>query len=352
MAYDIFLSYRRSDQAIARALVGELEKRGVAVWWDQNIEGGEDWRDAIVAGLTDANALIILFSDDCNSSKQLKKELAIADTLDKLVVPVLIEDTQPKGHFLYELAARNWIQIFPNAQKKAGELAERLAREVQDLRPASSQPAPAASAPAAESLSVGETIGAPGTVPPQAPPRPTPAPQPQISPDAVERKARKAEAAAERKKRREEARKTLRDFLPFRWIDAVPILAVGALFFFMVMLPDLHYNNEMETFGQVIGIGALGLSAYGALVFPIRYYLRKRRVSRAAIMYLLSSVVLFGLFFAGLVAYWEGDIEYAMEEAQFGLVVYAVFAVIAITIYAILHGQRLVRSFRKNVEVI
>ena len=349
MAYDIFLSYRRSDQAIARALVGELEKRGVAVWWDQNIEGGEDWRDAIVAGLTDANALIILFSDDCNSSKQLKKELAIADTLDKLVVPVLIEDTQPKGHFLYELAARNWIQVFPNAQKKAGELAERLAREVQDLRPATSQPAPT-SAAAAESQTMRDVLLGPGTVPPQAPPQP--APQPQASPDAVARKAQKTEAAAEKKKRREEARKTLRDFLPFRWIDAIPILAAGALFFFMVMLPDLHYNNDMETLGQVIGISALGLSAYGALVFPIRYYLRKRRVSRAAIMYLLSSVVLFGLFFAGLVAYWEGDIEYAMDEAQFGLVVYAVFAVVAITIYAILHGQRLVRSFRKHVEVI
>ncbi|MEL6957193.1 MAG: toll/interleukin-1 receptor domain-containing protein, partial [Pseudomonadota bacterium] len=126
MDYDIFISYRRTDQPVARELVQQLESRGVRVWWDQKIEGGEDWRDAIVAGLESAHALVILFSSECNESKQLKKEMAIADTLDKLVIPVLIEDTKPKGHFLYELAARNWIQVFPNPESRDSDLAERL----------------------------------------------------------------------------------------------------------------------------------------------------------------------------------------------------------------------------------
>jgi len=56
MAYDIFISCRRTDQPVARALVEQLEARGVKVWWDQKIEGGEDWRDAIVAGLEAAEA--------------------------------------------------------------------------------------------------------------------------------------------------------------------------------------------------------------------------------------------------------------------------------------------------------
>ena len=35
----------------------------------------------------------------------------MADHLDKDVIPVLIEQTRPRGFFLYELAALNWISV-------------------------------------------------------------------------------------------------------------------------------------------------------------------------------------------------------------------------------------------------
>lgn len=344
MAYDIFLSYRRSDQAIARAIVGALEERGLAVWWDQNIEGGQDWRDAIVAGLTDSNALVILFSDDCNSSKQLKKEIAVADTLDKLVVPVLIENTQPKGHFLYELAARNWIQVFPNPQAKTGELADRLAREVADLRPDGASPAPAM---AQESI-IGEAPAAaqePGATPVAAPPAERSAPA------EARTTARKVEAATARKKKREERKKTLRDFLPFRWIDIFP-LALGMFVLLALQRFDPHTSNNSELIGMFVGWAALIMAGYGALVFPIRYFMRGRRITRALLMYVLSSIVLFGMFFIGVWIWWEGDMEGALEDSGIAAVIWAIFAVVAMGVYAIAHGQRMVRSFRKNVEVL
>ena len=72
MTYDIFISYRRTDQELTKAVVDELTSRGVKVWWDGFIEGGEDWRGAIVEGLSESTALVILFSEACNQSKQLK----------------------------------------------------------------------------------------------------------------------------------------------------------------------------------------------------------------------------------------------------------------------------------------
>ena len=131
MTNDVFLSYRRTDQALAQSLVESLQRQGVRVWWDQMIEGGEDWREAIVENLTAARSLVILFSEECNTSKQLKKELSIADGLDKEVNPVLIEDTKPKGHYLYELSARNWLRVFPNPETKMDESAARVAFELQ-----------------------------------------------------------------------------------------------------------------------------------------------------------------------------------------------------------------------------
>ena len=126
MAHDFFLSYRRADKAFARSLVEEITARGATIWWDEMIPAGVDWRDAIADNLNSAEVIIILFSEACNDSKQLRKELALADDLNKMVIPVLIEDTKPKGHFLFELAARNWIQAFPEAERKIDSLSVKL----------------------------------------------------------------------------------------------------------------------------------------------------------------------------------------------------------------------------------
>jgi len=325
LSYDIFLSYRRSDRPIARDLVAELEARGVAVWWDEKIEGGEDWRDAIVDGLERSSSLVILFSDECNASKQLKKELAIADTLDKLIIPVLIEETQPKGHYLYELASRNWIQIFPNAEQKTAKLAEKLAATL-DGADLLSRPSSPAEAPAA----------APS--PTETAPAPT---------------ARAAAPKPKKTKPAKPAKRTRRDFLPFKWIDLLPLGAgLVGIFYLMSSQGDLDMDNPLEALGQLVGLGALLLGAYGALVFPIRYFMRGRRVGRAALMYALSSIVLLGLFFGGLILWWEGDIESSIDDLIIGAVIWGAMAVVAIVLYAILSGIRAARNFRKNVEVI
>jgi hypothetical protein len=43
---------------------------------------------------------------------------------------VRIENIQPAGAFLYELASRNWVSAFENTEAKLAELAQRLAKLV------------------------------------------------------------------------------------------------------------------------------------------------------------------------------------------------------------------------------
>ena len=322
MTYDIFISYRRSDQAIARSLVAELEKQGLSVWWDQNIDGGEDWRDAIVAGLESAKSLVILFSDDCNSSKQLRKELAIADTLNKPIIPILIEDTQPKGHFLYELAARNWIQAFPNAASKTREVAAKLAN---DLR---QDGVLGGSTPMAESM---------GSAP------------------ADPARAGKAQLKAAKRRAKDIAKQNMRDFLPFRWIDIPLVLALSIAFTLW-----LEPSFDDDTFAQLATTYGLWMvfvtSAYGAVMFPIRYYMRRRRFWRAVGSYILSSLFLYGLCFG---IYWYGanfaGIDSFGEAWGFLMitgVIWLVYLVVAFVFYAILSAQRAVRNFRRNVQKV
>jgi len=132
---DIFLSYSRSNQVVADAFFQAAEKIGLSVWYDQLIPSGNDWREAIVDALNQCKALVILFSEASNSSLQLIKELAVADNFGKLVIPILIEHTQPRGAYLYEMAARSWISLYPDPATKMDYLVSRISAQLHNTVP-------------------------------------------------------------------------------------------------------------------------------------------------------------------------------------------------------------------------
>jgi len=371
MAYDIFISYRRTDQSMARALVFALESRGITVWWDQKIEGGEDWRDTIVEGLTHAKALVILFSESCNDSKQLKKELAVADMLDKNVVPVLIEDTKPKGHFLYELAALNWLQIFPDAERKVDGLANRLIDELE------LEATPPATELASDPLSGtnGDGIQGSGLVPqaPPTPPQARPAPKPRPAPtrysydeDELPIGADTVRKIVKQGQRAKIAELWYKDLLPFKWYELLIAAGIAALAVFGGAMPvegapPPPPGMEVTAFTLTLdGLGTFFLTALviAMVVFPFRYYFRDRRVGRAARFYAYGVAVLaviLGVIFGVHPHIIDQDLGVGenMLYALIGsIVVFGFIALITFGIYGLLHFRRTMGNFNRNVEAI
>ena len=330
MAHDIFISYRRVDQELAKALVNGLTSRGVRVWWDGEIEGGEDWREAIAENLSVSDALVILFSEACNDSKQLKKEIALADTLDKIIVPVLIEDTKPRGHFLYEMAAINWLQIHPDPETKINSLVARLIEE----------------------LEIGTGPSSQGFTAEPIQPDPQ-TDRPQISEPARDRQTleRKVQAKADAK----EKKRQLRDFLPFKWYEVL-IAGLAAVLMQMAVTEDLNdpdriipYWDPALGFFLVLGVIAL-------LVFPIRYYVRRRRVGRAFRSFVASNLVIGGAF-AAIASFHPDFYDEAVSQSEniwimaiAMTIIVVVMTCIAFAIYGLLHFQRALRSFEKHVD--
>ncbi len=130
MAGEIFISYRRADEAWARRLHAQLQAIGVEAWYDAQIGAGQDWRTATAKALQASRIFVLLFSQAAAESEDIAKELAAAIFSKKLVVPVRIENIQPTGAFLYELASRNWVNAFENTEAKLCELAQSLAKLV------------------------------------------------------------------------------------------------------------------------------------------------------------------------------------------------------------------------------
>ena len=90
-----------------------------------------------------------------------------------------------------------------------------------------------------------------------------------------------------------------------------------------------------------------GIAAYGALVFPIRYFSRGLRLVRAAKFYLASSITLYLFCFLVLVGLsvvegrWRDDYTGVLLAAGIG---WAVLGVIAFIIYGVMHFIRSMRA--------
>lgn len=262
MKYDIFVSYRRSDRELVASIVRRLEARGLAVWYDAEIEGGSDWREVIVEALTDSSMLVIFFSEDANNSRQLKKELAVADSLGKPVVPILIEDTRPRGAFLYELADRHWIQAFPDPMEKIDELVEHLATLAgKDGLLGTQAPAPGV---AANDTGVAITRSTPPPwAAPAAPEAAREAEQPLTEAveefiagerDSAAPPPKAARAYVGRVNEDGKRIRRLNDILPFRWIDLLAIVPAAAVLFLVGAPPDPFSPQHARESGFAIGL--------------------------------------------------------------------------------------------------
>jgi hypothetical protein len=126
MAHDVFVSYKGEDRQVAEKICDDLAKRDVKCWISsREIRAGFSHQQVIADALIDAVVMVLVFSSAANESDEILKELSIASMLKKHVIPVRIEDVFPKhGPYFYELAARQYIDLFPDWEKQIDRLAE------------------------------------------------------------------------------------------------------------------------------------------------------------------------------------------------------------------------------------
>jgi TolB-like protein/tetratricopeptide (TPR) repeat protein len=88
---DIFLSYCREDQPVARHFAQGLEREGFSVWWDQALSAGEAFDKTTEKALKDARAVVVLWSKASVDSRWVRSEATLADRYGTLV-PATIEE--------------------------------------------------------------------------------------------------------------------------------------------------------------------------------------------------------------------------------------------------------------------
>jgi hypothetical protein len=94
----VFLSHGHTDAKLASRLASELEERGLDVWWDQKIQSGERWDEALRRALREADACVVLVSRASDPAEpRLSKEWSAVqqrswDEPGFRIVPVQLRD--------------------------------------------------------------------------------------------------------------------------------------------------------------------------------------------------------------------------------------------------------------------
>ncbi|HLH93334.1 MAG TPA: toll/interleukin-1 receptor domain-containing protein [Xanthobacteraceae bacterium] len=123
----LFICYSSKDSAAALGVVDSLEAEGLRCWISaRDVPPGQNYQETIVHALEGAYGLIFLFSDESARSGEIRKELSIAGSLDMPVYPLRLSPVLPTGALRYELATRQWIDLFPDRTKGLRKLVETI----------------------------------------------------------------------------------------------------------------------------------------------------------------------------------------------------------------------------------
>jgi TolB-like protein len=90
---DIFLSYNREDQAVAKLYADAFDREGFDVWWDQTLRSGEAYDEVTEAALRGAKAVVVLWSPRSVGSRWVRAEATLADR-NRTLLPARVESCE------------------------------------------------------------------------------------------------------------------------------------------------------------------------------------------------------------------------------------------------------------------
>jgi uncharacterized protein with WD repeat len=123
----LFVSHVSEDRAAATEIVDELERRGVRCWIaPRDVRPGRPFDDEIAAAIDASRAMLLIFSERCNESEYIRREVTVAGESQKIIIPFRIEDAQPRRGLRVRLSDLHWIDGFVSRERAIDELAEKL----------------------------------------------------------------------------------------------------------------------------------------------------------------------------------------------------------------------------------
>lgn len=127
----VFISYSSANKGIADATCHILEKCGIPCWIaPRNIIPGKTWAGNIVQAIRDCSLMVLIYSEDSNSSSQVANEVDKAFSHGKIIIPFMVDSTPMNDDFDYYLSRKHWLVAYPDYKKMLMPLVEAVATNI------------------------------------------------------------------------------------------------------------------------------------------------------------------------------------------------------------------------------
>jgi hypothetical protein len=131
MAKDVFVSYSTPDRTVADKLCMVFEELCIDCWIaPRDIPPGAEFDVAILNGIDQCRAMVVVLTGDANSSPYVKNEVNRAFSHGKPILTFRVEDIKPAKALEFYLARHQWTDGFPPPVE---ERIARMARALLEL---------------------------------------------------------------------------------------------------------------------------------------------------------------------------------------------------------------------------
>jgi len=128
-AADVFVTHASKDKAAAQKICRLLEAAGMRCWIaPRNVSPGMEWAEAIVDGIEQSSALLLVLSRHANRSPAVAGELEKAFSSGKPIFTVRVQDVKPARGIELFVRRTQWVDAF------AGGLEQHIDRIAGSLR--------------------------------------------------------------------------------------------------------------------------------------------------------------------------------------------------------------------------
>ena len=143
MAKDVFISYAQGDREWAEKICAQLEEAGIGCWTaPRDIAPGLAWPAAIAEAIRQCRAMIVVLSHHANESRQMAREVEMADSRHVPILPVRVEDVEPAGDMEYFVGNRQWADLYGGTMEQRGALLHAVASLLGQAELAKAPPVP------------------------------------------------------------------------------------------------------------------------------------------------------------------------------------------------------------------
>lgn len=116
--YDLFISYSRRDKRQVMKIVNLLKDKGYSIWIDESgIETGEQFKKVIVSAIEECKVLVFFSSKHSNVSPWTAKEIGVANSKGKPILPVKLDETEYNKEVLFDLVNLDYCDLTRRTQR-------------------------------------------------------------------------------------------------------------------------------------------------------------------------------------------------------------------------------------------